>query len=276
MCASFGTRPTTAEHVRCRTGRGVGARTSESAASLASDVTPLGHDRLMCDTDDLAPLNAFGRVAPGTPHGSVVDRWPCPGCERIVDIVHRPGRPRIYCSQACRQRVYRWRRRHGAHTEASPAWPVECASARSNRLTSHALRSERDPLSRRRDRRGRELTVCGLLARPGRRHRQEGLKPPFLPVGDVCRVCTALIAPRPLGLVPPGSMPPPYQPSDRLGEEIVERFRAIDEAWPLDPAIRGLLTTVWKPYERRPHTAGPGAGPGTTRRSEGGRTSQAA
>ena len=247
-----------------------------SASSPASDVTPLGHDRRMCDTDDLAPLDSVGRVAPGTPHGTVVDRWPCPGCERIVEIVHRPGRPRIYCSQACRQRVYRWRRRHGAHTEATPAWPAERASARSNRLTSHALRSARDPLSRRRDRRGRELTVCGLLARPGRRLRQDGLRPPFLPIGDVCRACAALISPRPLGLVPPGSMPPPYEPSGGLGEEIVERFRAIDDAWPLDPAIRNLLTTVWKPYERRPFAPGAGADPGTTRPPGSGGTSQAA
>jgi hypothetical protein len=228
----------------------------------------------MCDTDDLAPLNVFGRVMRGTPQGTVVDRWPCPGCERIVEIVHRPGRPRIYCSQACRQRVYRWRRRNGAHTEATPAWPAETSSAYSNRLTCHALRSERDPLSRRRDRRGRELTVCGLLARTGKRLRKDGYKPPFLPGGGVCRVCTALTAPRPLGLVPPGAMPPPYERATGSGEEIIEQFRAIDEDWPLDPAIRRLLVTIWKPYAPRPHRPGPG--PGTTRAPGTGGTSQAA
>lgn len=221
----------------------------------------------MCDTDDLAPLDGFGRVMRGTPHGTVVDRWLCPGCERIVEIIHRPGRPRIYCSQACRQRVYRWRRRNGVHTAATPAWPAEKASAHSNRLTCHALRSERDPLSRRRDRRGRELTVCGLLARVGKRLRTDGYKPPFLPGGDVCRVCTALIAPRPLGLVPPGAMPPPADHTAdhtadhaaNSAEEIVEQFRAIDPAWPLDPAIRRLLVTIWKPYDPRAHRPNPGA-----------------
>jgi hypothetical protein len=131
------------------------------------------------------------------------ERWDCPSCDRVVEIVRRPGRPRLYCSHACRQRAYRWRRQHAAHTVATPAWPAESATARSTQpFHGHALRSPRDPLSRRRDRHGREVTVCGLLARPHALPRQRGERVPFLAVlPTVCRSCAGLVQPRVLGRV---------------------------------------------------------------------------
>lgn len=147
--------------------------------------------------------------------GMVVDRWDCPSCDRTIDVIYRPGRPRLYCSQACRQRAYRWRRRHRAHTVGTRDVRPEGARARSYDRGIHALRTSRDPLSRRRDRRDREVTVCGLLARPLRlRPYQGGVPLPFVtPLSSACRTCEALIQPRPLGLglVPPDAMPPPWR-----------------------------------------------------------------
>ena len=168
---------------------------------------------LMDEHDEFPPIHRGGMLYSGLPRGMVVDRWECPACARVIDVVYRPGRPRLYCSHACRQRAYRWRRRTGAHTVASPGAPPESARAYSHDRGIHALRSATDPLSRRRDRRSREVTVCGLLARPSRLfpHR-DGVGVPFASRGQAsCRTCEALIQPRPLGLVPPDAMPPAWR-----------------------------------------------------------------
>jgi hypothetical protein len=197
------------------------------------------------DHDDLPPLAAGGAI-PGTiPIGTVVDRWQCPCCDRTIDIVHRPGRPRLYCSHACRQRAYRWRREHHAHTRSTPSWPAESATVRGGGRT-HALRTERDPLSRRSDRRGREVTACGALGHPHHPSRRRGERAPFLRAGPTaCRMCAALVQPRPLGLVPPGAIPPPTQLTARTMADTAEALRAISDDYPLDPGIRRLLTTLW-------------------------------
>jgi hypothetical protein len=179
--------------------------------------TPLPHpSRIIPDMDEhdeFPPIHRGGLLMGLIDVGTVVDRWDCPSCDRTIDVIHRPGRPRLYCSQACRQRAYRWRRRNRAHTVGTRDTRPEGARARSYDRGTHALRAAADPLSQRRDRRDREVTVCGLLARPFRLGPyRPGVPFPFaLPHSSTCRTCEALIQPRPLGLVPPDAMPPPWR-----------------------------------------------------------------
>jgi hypothetical protein len=56
---------------------------------------------------EFPPLTNTRSVPRGTPIGTVVDRWDCPCCGHVIEMIHRPGRPRLYCSHACRQRAYR-------------------------------------------------------------------------------------------------------------------------------------------------------------------------
>ena len=196
---------------------------------------------------DLPPLFPGGIVAASTPLGTVTDHWPCPSCDRVVEIVHRPGRPRLYCSHACRQRAYRWRHRHRAHTVATPERPAEAARARSFVRGGHALRSSADPLARRRDRCGREVTVCGLLASPMNHVRARGDRAPFLQAGSTsCRVCAALVQPRPTGLVPPDAMPPPWRWTPGRPDPLGAQLRAISADWPLDDRLRQLAHGLWR------------------------------
>ena len=196
--------------------------------------------------DQLPPLTRGGGIHPSVPIGAVVDRWDCPCCDRVIAVVHRAGRPRLYCSQACRQRAYRWRRRHAAATTSTPEWPAEQAAVRGSGGRTHALRAARDPLSRRRDRRGREVTACGALAHPHASVRARGHQPPFLGGASTtaCRTCAALTSPRPLGLVPPGAMPP-IRPPRRGDDAWVRALRSISDDYPLDPQLRHLLATTW-------------------------------
>jgi hypothetical protein len=120
--------------------------------------------------------------------GDIVDRHACPSCDRTVEHVYRPGRARIYCSQACRQRAYRWRRANGVRIFVERDGPAE----RSGTGRRHALRDQRDPISRMTDRQGREVTVCGTFARPARLGRVTHDR--FVPAGrSACEVCTVLI-----------------------------------------------------------------------------------
>ncbi len=78
----------------------------------------------------------------------------------------------------------------------------------------HALRSSRDPMSRRRDITEREVTVCGVLARPARY--AAAMSIPNTPAADpsfhpddslwTCQVCARLTDPSPFN--PPGEPPP--------------------------------------------------------------------
>ncbi len=105
-------------------------------------------------------------VPTGTRRGDVVEQWSCPVCERQFSQIFRPGRPRLYCRQACRQQAYRWRRDNHVRSRHSPASPLERAWV--YRGARHALRSRNDFMSRIEDGRLREVTVCGVLARPAR------------------------------------------------------------------------------------------------------------
>ena len=76
--------------------------------------------------------------------GAIVEEWWCPVCDRAAHRIHRPGRPRIYCSNACRQRAYRYRRAHGLRTTAHRRPAVRVGvRARGNRQAPRTARPGR-------------------------------------------------------------------------------------------------------------------------------------
>ena len=121
----------------------------------------------------------------------VVSEWYCPMCDAPAHRTHRAGRPRVYCTNACRQRAYRWRRDNHARLAATPEHPAERAS---NGIRSHALRSRRDFVSNYSDQRRREVTVCGAFGRPARLGRFTSTNFVANNTGFGCRSCIRLIA----------------------------------------------------------------------------------
>ena len=114
----------------------------------------------------LRSLDDSSRPTPVFATRPKVEEWWCPVCSAPAHRVrHMPGRPRVYCTNACRQRAYRWRRDHHARLAATPEHPAERASVG---IRGHALRSKRDFVSQYADSRGREVTVCGAMGRPAR------------------------------------------------------------------------------------------------------------
>ena len=148
------------------------------------------------------------------PLGTVMEPWYCPVCDRATHRIYRPGRPRIYCSNACRQRAYRYRKTHGLRTTATPQAPCESAFVLGGAIgRRHALRHRTDLMANLSDCRRRRVTVCGALARPTRY--ANGRHFDFLLDSDSsCRSCIALV-------LPPGQTPPPFV---KLGwPELMER-----------------------------------------------------
>ncbi len=126
---------------------------------------------------------------------------PCHWCGRAIVIVRRPGRPRLYCNQPCRQRAYEFRCGRGVlpPRQASPARPAvivpvglarlpgyERATFGPMRGRHHALRTAGVA-----ERAHRRPTLCGLLARPAR-----GWFVPDEP--DSCLTCARIATARPL------------------------------------------------------------------------------
>lgn len=120
----------------------------------------------------------------------------CSWCATEFPVVHRPGRPRLYCGHSCRQRAYE--HRHGLH---HPRTPIELPGQHHGdhwRFTGyergghplngqhvHALRTSVRPDGHRRE------TLCGLLARPAGDH--------FNPVHpQACRTCRRITEANPL------------------------------------------------------------------------------
>ena len=106
-----------------------------------------------------------GIVDPRTTHR------PCSWCATEFAIAHRPGRPRLYCRRACRQRAYE--HRHGfTHQRTIRPLPgqtrgdswtgtgYERGGSPAPFAKTHALRTSARPEGRRRE------TLCGLLAAP--------------------------------------------------------------------------------------------------------------
>lgn len=138
--------------------------------------------------------------------GEVVDERPCPVCSTTVRQVHRPGRARIYCTNACRQRAYRWRRSHGVRHCVERGGPVERMLANGKR---HAIRHPNDPVARVTDRRNRATTVCGTFAIPSTTMRFTHYD--FLPDHPwSCISCVALVG---AGELPAPTTVPPWRPS---------------------------------------------------------------
>ena len=96
---------------------------------------------------------------------------PCCWCATEFIIARRPGRPRLYCNHACRQRAYE--HRHGfAHERTVRPLPGQVTGdvwsgtgyERGGTIApfgkTHALRTSVRPEGRRRE------TLCGVLTRP--------------------------------------------------------------------------------------------------------------
>lgn len=169
-----------------------------STDAPAAGVTPPWHHR---------PMNEF------TFHvrGDVIDRRRCPTCDAVVIQRYRPGRARVYCTHACRQRAYRWRRRNGIRTCVERTGPATRGHAFAR---SHALRDPRDRAATTLvDHRGRRLTVCGTFVRPADLVRYTHVD--FLPRQPwSCDVCSDLIGAPDEPEIPD---PPPFRmPTDAL------------------------------------------------------------
>lgn len=178
-------------------------------------VTPWWHGGCMVDASPAIPEFSVT--------GDVVGEHSCPVCDRPVVEVYRPGRGRIYCTDACRQRAYRWRRAHGIRMFVER----DGAAERLVNDRRHAVRDERDPVRRINDHRRRETTVCGAFARPVRGQRVTHDR--FVPEHPwSCRSCAALIS-----AGPPGTGIP----------EVVRQYAGSLDAWPRPPVtpVRGAV-----------------------------------
>jgi hypothetical protein len=177
---------------------------------------------------------------------NVVEPWWCPVCNGPAHRTRRPGRPKLYCSNACRQRAYRWRRDHQARTIARPGHPAAGALVPFGRW--HALRTGRDFVADLSDRRHRQPTVCGAFARPARLlpHRTDHQ---FVTASrDACRTCTELIAPPLDPLAPPTIefTPSPGRRTERI-IELDEWMQRLDPTHPIrrHPERYGQMTKPW-------------------------------
>lgn len=98
--------------------------------------------------------------------------WRCPVCETPVAHPHRPGRRRVYCRRACRQRAYRRRLE-----QRDALTPIPRPRRAVNRWRSHAMRSDRDPITGRRAPSGERVTACGTFARDAGDRRRRSARP---------------------------------------------------------------------------------------------------
>jgi hypothetical protein len=123
----------------------------------------------------------------------------CSWCAAEFAVVRRPGRPRLYCNHACRQRAYE--HRHGFEHERTVR-PLP-AQARGDTWTGtgyersmtgffanhgrvHALRTSVRPEGRKRE------TLCGLLAAPLAGQHFNACHP------RACKTCVTVAAANPL------------------------------------------------------------------------------
>jgi hypothetical protein len=113
--------------------------------------------------------------------------WKCPVCGTPTPIRYRPGRARVYCTNACKQRAYRWRRDNGIRLLVTPWKPAE----RSHNSRTHAVRPADDVVGEPRDHRERNVAVCGAFARRPSAHPAGHTE--FTPGSPrACRSCTRL------------------------------------------------------------------------------------
>ena len=164
----------------------VGARNGRGARSLRQ---PRAHARVM----------SFPPPQPGQPrygldgHELIAD-WTCPVCEAPTPRTRRPGRPSVYCSNSCRQRAYRTRRRCGIRLLRGDGQPSERATGTRVR---HLLRAAGDPIRSRRRSDRKTVSLCGAFVRPARDHPDLYIDFAF-DDADACYTCLQLTgSPRP-------------------------------------------------------------------------------
>ncbi len=154
----------------------------------------------------------------------------CSWCATEFTVARRPGRPRLYCRHACRQRAYE--HRHGFEHERTvrplPAqargetWSgtgyersVSGLVARHGKV--HALRTSVRPEGRRRE------TLCGLLAAPLAGHHFNALH------RAACKTCVSVAASNPLrfGVVPSNELARLRAMLDEIGEHRIDPADAL-------------------------------------------------
>lgn len=176
--------------------------------------------------------------------GPPVGEWRCPVC--AADIVHdvRAGRKRVYCTNACRQRAYRWRRDHGVRILATPWLPA----TRSESGRAHAVRPATDYVGVRHDQHGRNVSVCGAFARTTKP--RPGWHNEFLPgTRRACASCTRLI-----GADPSWADEYPVVGYDELG--YYGRYRPPDERY------ASYLASFVRPHGEHAEALATGESPG--------------
>lgn len=165
----------------------------------------------------------------------------CAWCATPFVVVRRPGRPRLYCAHACRQRAYEHRHglEHRRTVRALPGQAVgdEWRGSGYERggwalvgSKTHALRHSVRPEGRRRE------TLCGALAAPiyGQHFH------PF--AATACAACAAIVAATPLevGISPSNEL-------SRLRAVIVE---VAEQRLPPSAAFAWLVTSL-APFTQR-------------------------
>jgi hypothetical protein len=165
---------------------------SESAISTAqpAPVAPAGTRCTPGDAGDAPEADSRFVQFQRFEIGDVIAEWSCPVCGTSCDRRYRPGRARVYCTNACRQRAYRWRRDHRSTLGPSDHVPARART----RDRSHALRSTPDLASGRRDSTGRQITACGSFGRAAADRSQHTWHNDFV-AGTPwsCRSCTKVL-----------------------------------------------------------------------------------
>ena len=127
--------------------------------------------------------------------------WTCPVCAGPIVHPHRPGRARVYCTNSCKQKAYRWRRRR--RCELIVPDPPERARTRDK---IHALRSDLDLVSQLTNETPgwptRRVTACGAFAMAARDRPRSWTHTKFFARStskdarqldtDVCATCASL------------------------------------------------------------------------------------
>jgi len=98
----------------------------------------------------------------------VLADWNCPVCGISTPKTRRPGRPSVYCSNACRQRAYRYRMRNGIRLLRGDGR----LTARAKGVNvQHLLRPSDDPVAEVRRLHDRKaVSLCGAFVRPAADH----------------------------------------------------------------------------------------------------------
>jgi predicted nucleic acid-binding Zn ribbon protein len=129
------------------------------------------------------------------PDGSrIIADWHCPVCGTHTPRTTRPGRPRVYCTNSCRQRAYRFRRARNIRLRRGDGQPTERGRGADVR---HILRPPSDPLHDRRTSRRQKVSLCGAFVQPA--HDHPDLRTAFVvDEPDACYRCLLLTGtPRP-------------------------------------------------------------------------------